>query len=85
MHIVPTNPHHFELADHFLCYIQHFDIVSQGNGKMSSSASGKGPDPDPASGMYILKWVRHILGTNHTLLGDIIPLNQVRSLLKLTP
>jgi hypothetical protein len=85
MHIVPTNPRHFELADRFLCYVQRFDIVSQGNGRTSSSASGKGPYPDPASGMYVLKRARRILGTNHTLLGDIVPLNQVRSLVELTP
>lgn len=42
----------------------------------------EGPHPDPAAGMYVLKWAKC---SNNTLLGDIVPLDQVRTLVELTP
>jgi hypothetical protein len=73
---VPNNP---VVADRFLAYVQCFDIISQVNHKASTI---EGPHPDPAAGMYVLKWVKC---SNNTLLGDIVPLDQVRTLVELTP
>lgn len=66
----------------FLTYAQRFDIVPQLNPKLSNSATAKGPYPDPSSGLYILKRAKR---ANQGLIGDIIPLDQVRTLVELAP
>ena len=35
--------------------------------------------------MHVLRWARHTDHTVHTFLGDIVPLDQVRTLVELTP
>ncbi|KJA12854.1 hypothetical protein HYPSUDRAFT_152210 [Hypholoma sublateritium FD-334 SS-4] len=69
-------------ADRFLGYVQRFDIVPQVNPKISGSSSLRGQYPDPAAGMYILK---KAFRANGDPMGDIIPLQQIRSLVELTP
>jgi hypothetical protein len=70
------------MADRFLTYVQRFDIIPQINSKLSGLTTAKGPYPDPVSTMYQLK---HAKGGNCTLLGDVVPLDQVRTLVVLTP
>jgi hypothetical protein len=82
MRIVSPNPQRPIMADQFLTYVQRFDIIPQINSKLSSSTTAKGPYPDPVSTMYQLKRAKR---GNRTLLGDIVPLDQVRTLVELTP
>jgi hypothetical protein len=80
---VPLNPCYPVVADRFLTYVQCFDIVPQINSRVTDSAQG--PLPDAASGMYVLKRTKRRDRTQEILLGDIVPLNQVWSLIELTP
>jgi hypothetical protein len=70
------------VADRFVAYVQRFDIVPQ---PPVRSANAKGPHPDRASGMHVLRRARRTDHTVHTFLGDIVPLDQVRTLVELTP
>jgi hypothetical protein len=65
-----------------LAYVQRFDVVPQINPELSGSLTRKGPYPDPASSMFMLKRARR---HDESLIGDIIPLIQLRSLVELTP
>lgn len=49
---------------------------------ISGSSSLRGQYPDPAAGMYIVK---KALRANGDPMGDIVPLQQIRSLVELTP
>ena len=66
----------------FLTYVQHFDIISQINVAISGSRTVKGPYPEPLSGLFILKRTKR---TNGIVMGDVLPLNQICSLVNLTP
>jgi hypothetical protein len=79
MHIIPQVPNNPIVADQFLAYVQRFNIILQVNHKVSTIEE---PHPDPAAGMYVLKRVKC---SNNTLLGDIVPLDQVQTLVELTP
>jgi hypothetical protein len=83
--IVPPNSSHQVVADRFLAYVQRFDIVPQVNFKASGSPTTKGPYPDPVSGMYVFKRAKRKDKGGYTFLGDIVPLDQVRTLVELTP
>ena len=52
-------------VDHFLCYVQHFDIVPQA-----------GAQRDPATQLHVL---RRALRSGGQRLGDIIPVSQIRA------
>ncbi|KJA23491.1 hypothetical protein HYPSUDRAFT_66180 [Hypholoma sublateritium FD-334 SS-4] len=66
----------------FLTYVQRFDVVPQANPKISGSPNLRGQYPDPAAGMYVVK---KALRANGDPMGDIVPLQQIRSLVELTP
>lgn len=68
--------------DRFLVYVQRFDIVHQVNQKITGSPTIRGPYPDPSAGMYLVKRARR---TNKDPMGGVIPLDQVRALVELTP
>lgn len=68
--------------DIFLAYIQRFDIIPQLNPLISGSTTQRGQYPDPSSGMYVVKKATR---SNGTPIGDIVPLNQLQSLVDLTP
>ena len=68
--------------DRFLAYVQRFDIVPQVNQKVTGSSTLHGPHPEPSAGMHIVRRARR---TNKDPMGDIIPLNQLRALVELTP
>ncbi|KAF8817000.1 hypothetical protein BYT27DRAFT_7325734 [Phlegmacium glaucopus] len=68
--------------DRFLTYACQFDIVPQINKNISGSTTAQGPYPEPKSSLYILKQGKR---ANHELIGDILPLQQVRASVDLTP
>lgn len=68
--------------DCFLAYVRRFDVVPQINEAMSGSATRRGPYPEPASSLFILKRARRSDGS---LVGDIIPVRQIRELVELIP
>ena len=78
--IVPSYPTD-TYGNRFLTYVRRFDIVPQMNVAISGSRTLKGPYPEPSSGLYLLKWSTRSTG----FMGDVLPLDQVRSLANLTP
>ena len=62
----------------FLCYAQRFDIIPQ----LNQVSPTQGPHVEPTSGMYILKRAKRHDGT---ILGDVVPLANVRALVSLIP
>jgi hypothetical protein len=84
MRIVPK-PNQPVVADRFIAYVQRFDIVPQVQPASVCSTNAKGPHPNCASGMYVLRRAKRMDHTVHTFLGDIVPLDQVRTLVELTP
>ncbi|KAF8801574.1 hypothetical protein BYT27DRAFT_7261911 [Phlegmacium glaucopus] len=69
-------------GDCFLTYARRFDIVPQINKNISGSSTARGPYPEAKSSLYILKRARR---ANGKLIGDILPLQQVRAPVDLTP
>jgi hypothetical protein len=74
--ITPLKP---GVSDRFLAYVQRFDIIPQPS---AIGSSLKGQFPEPASSLYLLKRAKRIDGS---LIGDIIPLDQIRALADLIP
>lgn len=68
--------------DRFLTYARRFDIAPQINENISGSSTIRGFYPEPKSSLYILKRAKR---ANGELIGDILPLQQVRALVDLTP
>ena len=66
----------------FLCYVQRFDIIPQPNPVAPASSNQKGPYPHPSMGMYLLKRSRR---TGGAIMGDVVPLVQLRTLIDLVP
>lgn len=79
--IVPSNPHQ-TYGDCFLTYVRRFEIIPQVDATISGSRTLKGPYPEPSSGLYLLKRSKRSTGV---IMGDILPLHQIRSLVNLTP
>ena len=68
--------------DLFLTYAQRFYIVPQLNPTVQALSHLRGLYPDPSTGMYVLKRAQW---TDGTIMGDVVPLGQVRTLLDLVP
>ena len=66
----------------FLTYARRFDIIPQLNSAVQASSTQKGLYPDPSTGMYVLKCSRR---SNGTIMGDVLPLGQLRTLLDIVP
>lgn len=79
--IVPSDSHE-TYGDQFLTYVRRFDIISQINATVSGSRTLRGPYPEPSSGLYLLKRSKRSTGI---VMGDVLPLDQIRSLVNLTP
>lgn len=82
--IVPPSHRHSEVVDkyvydRFLAYVRRYDIVNQPN---PENASLRGFYPEPNTGLYLLK---KSIRANGSWLGDVIPVDQIRALLDLTP
>ncbi|KAF9521663.1 hypothetical protein CPB83DRAFT_778363, partial [Crepidotus variabilis] len=69
------------VTDCFLAYVHRYNIISQ-SVPGSSSSVARGAFPDPSTSLYALK-----KGTRTTgeLIGDIVPLDQIRALADITP
>jgi hypothetical protein len=81
--IVPTKNTRLPGGDRFLIYAQKYDCIPQHNPSFAgSNRSARGPYPEYSSGSYILKLATR---ADKTILGDIIPLEQVRALADVAP
>jgi hypothetical protein len=69
-------------TDLFLTYAQRFDIVPQLNPTGEGQLNQRGSYPEPSTGMYLLKRARRNDGS---IIGDVIPLVQLRALVDLVP
>lgn len=69
-------------GDRLLTYVKRFDVIPQTNCSVSGSRMLRGSFPEPASSLYILTRARR---TDDTLIGDILPLDQIRAFVSLTP
>ena len=79
-HAVPCRRAPYALGmDLFLTYAQHFDIIPHQN---QASSTWKGLYPDPSMEMYVLK---HSQQSDRTVIGDVVPLQKIRTLLDLVP
>jgi len=69
-------------SDRFLTYVQRFDIVPQVNSSVSRSNNLRGAFPEPSTSLYILRKGKH---SNGRVIGDILPLDQIRVLADIVP
>lgn len=63
-------------------YAQRFDIVPQLNPTGQGESNERGPYLEPSTGMYLLKHARR---TDGSIMGDVVPLAQLRTLVDLVP
>ena len=70
------------IGDHFLTYVQHFDIVPQVNATQPFTGGPKGLFPEPSTGLHMLKRSKR---SNGKILGDVVPLDRVCALVDLVP
>ena len=68
-------------TDLFLVYAQRFDIVPQPN---PQSPNQRGMYMEPTTKMYRVKRARRS-GGSQSIMGDVIPMGQVRALVNLVP
>ena len=69
-------PHGRHITSRFLTYVRRYDIIPQRNG------SQQGMYPDPDTNLFLLK---KATCSNGEVSGDIIPLDQLRSIADLAP
>lgn len=62
----------------YVAYVQRFDVVPQ----LNPAAQSATKSPESASSLYVLKRARR---ADNSLLGDIVPINQLRGLASLIP
>jgi hypothetical protein len=67
------------ITDRFLTYIRRYDIIPQ---RDPANHTRQGVFPDPNTGLFLLK---RAIRSDGELVGDIIPLDQLRSLVDLEP
>lgn len=68
-----------QITGQFLAYVRRYDIVPQ---RDPANSTRQGMFPDPNTGLFLLKRARRSDGE---MAGDIIPLNQLRSLVDVSP
>lgn len=78
MRLIPRQDSSIVGFDDYLAYVHRFDVVPQ----KSPDSKSRGFYPEPASRMYVLKKARRSDGS---LIGDFIPVGQIRALVELTP
>lgn len=76
--IVPSPKSSLIIPDHFLTYVQRFDVVPQ----PTPQSTTRGLQPESSSGLNVLKRGKR---TDGSVIGDIVPLFQLRALVNLTP
>jgi hypothetical protein len=80
--VAPCVVHGFpdcNISDRFLSYVQRYDIIPQSS---TTQPGIRGQFPEPSSGLYLLKKAKR---ANGRLIGDIVPLDQIRALADLVP
>lgn len=75
--------HHVAGTDDFLMYSHRLDILPQHNPIFSTTPADKGPYPESSSGLYVLK--RALRADKKTIIGDVLPLSQIRSFAEISP
>jgi hypothetical protein len=73
-----TLPGH-QITGQFLAYVRRYDILPQ---RDPANHTRQGIFPDPNTGLFLLKRATR---SNSEMAGDIIPLNQLRSLVDVAP
>jgi hypothetical protein len=73
-----TLPGH-QITGQFLAYVRRYDILPQ---RDPANPTQQGMFPDPNTGLFLLKKATR---ANGEMAGDIIPLNQLRSLVDVAP
>ena len=68
-----------QITSRFLAYIRRYDILPQQN---PANRAQQGKFPDPNTGLFLLKRATR---SNGELVGDILPLDQLRSLVDIAP
>jgi hypothetical protein len=68
-----------QITGQFLAYVRRYDILPQ---RDPANHARQGMFPDPNAGLFLLKRATR---SNGETAGDIIPLNQLRSLVDLAP
>ena len=81
--VPPADPS-YNLPDCFLTYVQRFDIVPQSESRSSTglAATTRSSRPEPSSSLYVLKRGKR---TDNSIIGDVVPLRQLRALVDLVP
>jgi hypothetical protein len=68
-----------QITGRFLAYVRRYDVVHQ---RDSTNRMRQGIYPEPNVGLYLL---RRATRSNGEVAGDIVPLDQLRSLVDLAP
>ncbi len=68
-----------QITSRFLAYVRCYDVIQQQN---PTNATQRGMYPEPNSGLFLLKRAKR---ANGEVVSDIIPLNQLRSLVDIAP
>jgi len=82
--LFPEDPASNHVPDCFLAYVQRFDVIPQVN-PLSTGRTGQTQRccyPEPHSSLYMLKRAKR---TDKSIMGDVVPLHQIRALADLTP
>ena len=79
--IIPSKDQSYNLPDCFLTYVQCFDITPQHESR-THSATTRSSCPEPSSSLYVLKRAKR---SNGSIIGDVVPLRQIRALVDLVP
>ncbi|KAJ6456806.1 hypothetical protein C8R47DRAFT_1227761 [Mycena vitilis] len=77
--VAPTLRNQPAGADRFLAYVERFDVVNQTNAATNQS----GPFPERSTDCYLLE--RATRAGNSKPMGDVIPLDRLRSMVDLVP
>ena len=76
-------PSKSSISDCFLTYVQRFDFVPQAVPRSSTSVStSKALRPEASSSLHVLKRAKRM---DSSIIGDVIPLHQLRALIDLVP
>ncbi|RDB30301.1 hypothetical protein Hypma_007131 [Hypsizygus marmoreus] len=75
MRIISPHPRTQARTQNFLTYVQRLDIIPQLNPAMLAT---RGAYPDPVTSLYAVKRAKR---ANQMIIGDIVPLSQIRALL----
>ncbi|KAF9522048.1 hypothetical protein CPB83DRAFT_777635, partial [Crepidotus variabilis] len=76
--LAEAQPPERHVTDRFLSYVKRYDIITQSD----INTGIRGQFPEPSSSLYTLKKGKR---TSGEVIGDIVPLDQVRALVDINP